>query len=184
MFSMDSAANLTEKHWTIKSDVPHLASSFEDRGSLLNARGYVAGRQAFKEETPVGLGFHPRVEDGEDAAVGRRADQAAEPLFQGDDRLRHGVFIEGVAALVVDIFLARGHHRVGRDGERELGDDYARKRLALHVHALPERGSREEHGPLGLSEPVEQSELGTLSLNEGGEVYSIPNALVRLSHGR
>ena len=56
------------------------------------------GGQALEEAPPVGLLDQPAVEDGEDAAVGGGADQPAEPLLQHQDRHRHLVLVERVAA--------------------------------------------------------------------------------------
>ena len=52
------------------------------------------------------------IEDGEDAAVGLRADQAAEALFEGEHRLGDLVFGKGVAAVLLKRADAGGDDRI------------------------------------------------------------------------
>ena len=96
------------------------------------------------------------IEDGEHAAVGARADQAAEALFQGEDSFRNLVFGKGVAS-----FFGKGAHSrcddgVGGDGERQAVDDDAGELVAGNVHALPEAGGGEKDGAGGVAESLEQ----------------------------
>ena len=58
----------------------------------------LALRQRLQEPPAIPLGQHARVEDDHDARVGLRADQPAEALLQLDDRLRHLVVEERLAA--------------------------------------------------------------------------------------
>ncbi len=118
--------------------------------------GAAVGGEGFEEGLAVAGGADAGVEEHEDAAVGEGADEAAEALLEGDDRLRDLEVVEGVAAGGGDGVGAGLHDGVGGDGEGELVDDDAAKLLALHVNALPEAAGAEEDGVGGLSELLEQ----------------------------
>src|SRR5215510_6659979 len=113
--------------------------------------------QALQKLLPVALGDDPGVEYRKHAAVRRAADQSAQPLLQGDDRRRDRVAVEAVSAVIVDVALSRAYHRIGRYREGKLVDDHARKRLAAHIHSLPEARSGEEDGVRRRAEFVENA---------------------------
>jgi len=118
--------------------------------------GFGGRGQRVEEDASVALALDAGVEQHEHAAVLERADEAAEALFQRDDRAGHLVVEEGVAS--------GGGHRVhaclddgvGGNGEGQLVDDDATELLALHVHALPEAGGAEENGAGRVAELLQQ----------------------------
>ena len=65
-------------------------------------------------------------------------DQSPKPLFQGNDRARHLVFEEGVAAARIDGLDPSRDYRIAGHGKGQAIDNHAAQLLALHVHALPE----------------------------------------------
>ena len=79
------------------------------------------------------------VEDGQDAAVALGAEQTPHALLQADDRRRHLVVAERVAALLAHAVHPRLHHRVRRHLERQPIDDHQAEGVARDVHPLPER---------------------------------------------
>src|SRR5208337_1756582 len=103
-------------------------------------------RQAVQKHSPVLLLEDSVIQQAEQPAVVERADQPAKALLQRDDRARHLVFEEGIAAVFVNRLDARGHYRIVRHGKRQLVDDDATQLLALHVNPLPEGRRREQHG--------------------------------------
>src|ERR1051326_2699412 len=89
----------------------NLPLRFKHARRRLKARSDAARRQRREEESTVAGGAQARVEDGDEAAVGRRADEAAHALLQCDDGLRHAVLVEARPALLFDEALARGDDR-------------------------------------------------------------------------
>src|ERR1700761_6851143 len=118
--------------------------------------GAAIGWEGVEEGGAVAGGADARVEEHEDAAVGERANEAAEALLEGDDGLRDLEVVEGVAAGGGDGIGACLHDGVGRDGEREFVDDDAGELLALHVYALPEGARAEEDGVGGFAELLQK----------------------------
>ena len=68
-------------------------------------------RQRFQENFTIGHALDAGVQQGQNAAVGLGSNQAAETLFQGQDRLRYLKFREGIAAIVL-----QSAHTGGYDG--------------------------------------------------------------------
>src|SRR5262249_45227419 len=124
------------------------------------------------------------VEQGEQAAVVERADQAAKALFQSNDGGGDLVVEEGVAAVFVDGFDAGSDYRITRHGEGQAVDDHAAELLALHVNALPEGRGGEEHGVRGDAELLKQRGLWGIPLQEHGEVEDAEKAMVDVVHLR
>src|SRR6202171_2577840 len=58
-------------------------------------------RKRFQEDFTILHALDTVIEDGEHAAVGARADESAKALLQRQDRLRHLIFREGVAAILL-----------------------------------------------------------------------------------
>src|ERR1700730_16945509 len=106
--------------------------------NLCNVRCFSIRRKAFDEYLPILLFQNTVVQQRQQSAIMERADQPPEALFQRDDRRRHLVLEESIAAIRVDGFDPRRYHRIAGDGERQAVDDHATQLLALHVHALPE----------------------------------------------
>src|SRR5690349_1184241 len=79
---------------------------------LFSARGlshrhcFTAGK-GIEKDPAIAFGFHPAVEDDDDAGIGLRANEPAEALFQLNDRFGDGVFHEGVSAGALDRFQPR-----------------------------------------------------------------------------
>ena len=104
----------------------------------------------------VALGPEPGIEDGQDAPIAAVADQAAEALPQRQNRQRHLVLVERLAAAGADGLDARGHHRIAGRRKRQLVDDHAAQRFADDVHALPEARRGEQDRVRRLAEPFQQ----------------------------
>ncbi len=112
-----------------------------------------------EEVAAVGFCAEAGVEDGDDAAVGAAADEAADSLFERDDGLGDAVIEEGFAAIFVDEARAGGDDRVRGDGEGELVDDDAGELIALDVDALPKARGGEKDGVGRFAKFVEQAGL-------------------------
>jgi len=80
-----------------------------------------------------------RIENRHYSLVGALADQPAESLTQLNDRPRYLVMLEGIDRPLFHILNARFRQRLGRNVERQFGDDNARQRVAGNIHPLPER---------------------------------------------
>ncbi len=115
-----------------------------------------AGGNESRKRRPYAHGAQPWVEDGQDAAIGAMADEPPESLQHREDRQRHLVVLEGVAALGVDRLDARGRNRIARRGERQLVDDHAAQLFADDIDPLPERRGRKQHRVRRRSELREQ----------------------------
>ena len=118
--------------------------------------GEAVGWERIEEDLAVALALDARVEQDQQPAVGERANETAEALFEGDDRGRDLEVEEGFAAGGFDGGHAGFDDGVGGDGEGEAVDDDAGELLALDVDALPEGGGAEEDGVGGVSELLEQ----------------------------
>jgi hypothetical protein len=130
----------------------------------------------------VAGGADAGVEEHEDAAIGERADEAAEALLEGDDGLRDLQVVEGIPTSRGDGVGAGFHDGVGGDGEGELVDDDAAELFALHVDALPETRCPEEDGVGGVAELLQEDVAGGGALHEQwvGELHE--QAVVHLAH--
>src|SRR5208283_2630776 len=119
-----------------------------------------------------------------DAAVGERADKAAEALLEGEDSFRDLVVEERTAAG----FFYRAHagldDGVGGYSEGQAVDDDATKRFALHVDALPEAGGAEEDGVRCGAELLEQGFARSVAVEKDGETEDGREALVQGAHLR
>ena len=82
------------------------------------------------------------------------------------DGQRHLVVVERVAAVGDDRLDARRGDRIARRGERQLVDDHAAQLLADHVHALPERRGRQQHGVRRGAELIQQHAPRRRALHE------------------
>jgi len=71
--------------------------------------------EGLEEVASVAFGFYSWVEDGDDAAVGAAADEAANSLFECDDGLRDAVFEKRLAAILVDEPRPSRDYRFGRE---------------------------------------------------------------------
>src|SRR6185312_2939616 len=91
---------------TLRSD-----DSRPEPGGLAGTAQDPAARQRLDEQAAVILARHARVEDGNDAAVRRGADEAAEALFQRQRRLRHLVPVERILAASAEPLDARRDDR-------------------------------------------------------------------------
>src|ERR1041385_1045855 len=95
-------------------------------------------RQALQERLALNLCAQPWIKHRQHSTIGCAANQSTQALLQTDHRLRHAVFIEARAALILDVSLASSHDRIAGDGERQLIDNHTRQLLAADVNALPE----------------------------------------------
>ena len=100
--------------------------------------GCAVGREAGQEGLAVSLSPDARVEEDEDAAVFKRADEAAESLLQSENGFGNLVVEEGFAAGFFYGAHAGLHYGIAGDGKRQAVNDDAAERLALHINALPE----------------------------------------------
>src|SRR5947209_3812703 len=101
----------------------------EGPGFFRRAQDPAAG-QRLDEDAAVPLAGHARVEDGNDAAVLRGADEAAEALLQGEGGLGHLVAEKSVLALRAHAIDARRHDGFPGRGEGQLVDHHQGERLA------------------------------------------------------
>src|ERR1700751_6234123 len=79
--------------------------------------GLGVSRQRLHKNFTIGHPLNPAVEECKDAAIGLRANQAAEALFERQNRLRYLEVGEGIASLFLKSADARGHDRIA--GHRE-----------------------------------------------------------------
>src|SRR5262249_45997739 len=155
---------------SLVSQAKSLCRVIEKLLDVLNLPSNAGGRQALQKTLPITLRHDPRVEDREHAAIGRAADQSAQPLLQRDDRRRHRIAVETVAAVIVYVTLPRADHRVGRHGERKLINDHPRQGLAAHVNSLPETRSGEQDGVRRRAEFVEDARTRAFALHQDREI--------------
>src|SRR3989442_865187 len=92
------------------------------------------------------------VEDHHRAAVGRTANQPAEPLLESQRRLRQSELRKRIA----DQFGARGVNGIRRDRKRQADHDHAAQALARDVDPLPEGRRPEQKGPPSFLKCLEQ----------------------------
>ena len=85
----------------------------------------------------VALASDARIEEDKDAAVFKRADEAAEALLESEDGFGDLVIEEGTAARLFDSSHAGLDNGIGGNGEGEAVDDDATEGFALNVYALP-----------------------------------------------
>lgn len=90
-----------------------------------------------QEDLAVALASDAGIEEHEDSAIFKRADKAAEALFESENGFGYLVVEEGAAAGFLDSAHAGLDNRVGGNGEGEAVDDYTTERFALDVDALP-----------------------------------------------
>ena len=98
------------------------------------------------------------------------ANEASEPLLQGEDRERNLIFAERRTAAGVDRLDACRRDWIARRRERQLVDDHATERIADDVDALPEARGREQHRMRRRLELAEQSGPRRRSLNENRKI--------------
>src|SRR5450755_1780936 len=88
---------------------------FQETRGIGRIMGYAVIRQRFQENFTIGHALDAGVEQREDAAVGLGADEAAEALFQRQNRLRHLKFSEGIAPVILQRANASGHDGIARN---------------------------------------------------------------------
>src|SRR5437773_1191461 len=76
------------------------------------------------KELAIGFRAEPAVQDSENAAIRRGADQAAESLLQAQDGARHLVMCKRISALALNVGGASGDERIGGNLEWQLVDDH------------------------------------------------------------
>src|SRR5207253_5834300 len=74
-------------------------------------------RKTFEENPAVRLLQNAIVEQGQQAAVVERTNEASKPLLQSNDGSGHLILIEGVSALGINRVGARGDDGIARHGE-------------------------------------------------------------------
>src|SRR5437763_12395126 len=95
----------------------------EEPHQVINVRRYPTRRQALQERLAIHLRAQSGIEHRQHSAIGCAANQTTKSLLQTDDGLRHAVFIEARAALILDLSLARSYDWIAGDGERQLIDN-------------------------------------------------------------
>ena len=143
-------------------------------GPIADERG---GRESFEETAPVRARSQAGIEDGDHALVLVTADEPAEPLAELEHRGGERVVGEPVAALARDSLAARLDEGIPGSREGELVHHEERERFAGHVHALPERRGREEHGVHVLPEALEETLARCFPLNEKRERKPVASSL-------
>ena len=130
---------------------------------------HIGGRLA-SQERAVARRRQPRVEDGDDPAVGGGADQASRALGQQQGGVGGGDLHEAVVTLAVGRALPGAHQRVVGPGERDAVDEHQLAGLARDVEALPQ-AERAEQAGVGVADELPR-QLGQLclALSEGGQV--------------
>ncbi len=108
--------------------------------------GDAVGRERLEKDLAVALGGDTGVEKDKDAAVFKRADEAAKSLLEGEDSFGNLVVEKRTAAGFFDGAHAGLDDGVGGNSEGQAVDDDAAERFALNVDALPEAGGAEEDG--------------------------------------
>lgn len=125
--------------------------------------------EAFEEEAAVGFLDDAGVEEGDHAAVGRAADEAADALAEFHEGVGERDFVEGMAAFFADPFAAGFDDGVGGDFEGEARDDDLGKGVAGDVDAGPKAVGAEEHAVAsGAEEAGEFGAGGVAALHEEG----------------
>ena len=109
----------------------------KERFDVRDGVGDAVGRQGLKEDLAVALASNAGIEEDEDAAVFKRADEAAEALLESENGFGDLVVEEGAAAGFLDGAHASLDDGVGGNSEGKAVDDYTAKRFALDVDALP-----------------------------------------------
>ena len=109
----------------------------EKRFDVGDGVGDAIGREGLQEDLAVALASDARIEEDEDAAIFKRANEAAEALLKGENCLGDLVVEEGAGAGFFDGAHARLDNGVRGNGERKAVDDDATEGFALDVDALP-----------------------------------------------
>src|SRR5215831_17708358 len=94
------------------------------------------------------------------------ADKAAQSLLQRENRERHLILVERLAAVRADGIDSRRGDWIRRRGERQLVDDHTAQRLADDVDTLPEARCREQHGMRRLAKQSQELGPRRRSLNQ------------------
>src|SRR5207237_729551 len=95
MSSSPAMVGGSEMGASIAETLPRARSDPEE-ARFFRAADDAARGQALDEEAPVALLRDARIEDGDDAPVGRAADEPAEALLEGQRGLRHLILEECV----------------------------------------------------------------------------------------
>ena len=103
------------------------------------------GGNGFAEDCAVALRHEPGIGDHNHAPVAPCSDQAAKALPELYDGFGQCIVPEGTATFPVDLLASGLDYRIADLGERQAGENHARKRLARDIHPLPEGLSTEEH---------------------------------------
>ena len=144
--------------------------------------GDAVGREGLEEDLAVALAGDAGVEEDEDAAVFKGADETAEALLEREDGFWDLVVEEGTAAGFLDGAHARLDDGVGGNGEGEAVDDDATEGFALDVDALPKTGGAEENGVGGGTEFLKESLARGSAVEKEREVEDGEEALVEGAH--
>ena len=142
------------------------------------ARG--AGGQRVKKYFAITTLPETAVQQDDDPAIGGAADQAPEPLAQTDDRLGHGIFVEGVFVQAT----AGGVERIGGNGEGQTGDYQADKLIAGQVDPFPiAAGAKQERTGVG-AEVAQIAAAAALALLHPGSARQLRAACESLRRWR
>src|SRR5688572_1273613 len=90
-------------------------------------------REAFDEKPAISLREDAGIQNGDQPAILRRANQAADALPKLDQRVGQRELVEWISASVADVIAARLCDWVGGRIERQPRDDHLRERVAGDV---------------------------------------------------
>jgi hypothetical protein len=154
----------------------------EERFNVGDGGGDAVGREGLEEDLAVALAGDTGVEEDQNAAVFKGADEATEALLESEDGFRDLVVEEGTAAGLFDGFHAGLDDGVGGDGEGEAVDDDATESFALDVDTLPEAGGAEEDGIGRGAELLEESFARGCAVEKDGEIEDGKEKVVEGAH--
>ena len=126
----------------------------------------------------VSLPADAGVEKDEDAAVFKRANEAAETLLEGEDGFGDLVVEERLTAGFFDRLHARLDDGVVGNSEGQAVNDHATEGFALDVDSLPEAGCAEENGVGGRAELLEQGFARGGAVQQDGEIENREGARI------
>src|SRR5262245_13615476 len=159
---------LATTHQKVSSGRARLCA--EEVGDSRNLGDDRSRRQRFDEAPAVRPRAQTWIEDRDNPFVCVPSDEAAEPLAQLQDRGGQRVFREPISSLTRDALAACLDERIARRREGQLVDHEQRERLALNVHALPERRGREKNRVDVVPEALEQPLARRVALPQHGEL--------------